>query len=175
VSGRNRPRPPPIRSIQPSSNKVWAPVQDRQWLRRLCRRDDRDGSARGRKAHSSTYDSVKAVSGLDHRQARQHRGANIRCAAPGACRRSDLGRLAGQASSARFSSAVASSARDRQVHSSTPGVPADRATALRRAFDGMVKDDEFVAEARKLRLELLPLAAKSCSRLSRSVQDLSPS
>jgi tripartite-type tricarboxylate transporter receptor subunit TctC len=56
----------------------------------------------------------------------------------------------------------------------TPGVPAERVTALRRAFDAMVRDDEFVAEARKLRIELLPLAGEELQQIVRSVQDLSP-
>jgi hypothetical protein len=38
----------------------------------------------------------------------------------------------------------------------------------------MVKDDEFVAEARKLRIELLPLAGEELQQIVRSVQDLSP-
>jgi hypothetical protein len=53
-------------------------------------------------------------------------------------------------------------------------VPADRVTALRRAFAAMVRDDEFVAEARKLRIELLPLAGEELQQIVRSVQDLSP-
>jgi hypothetical protein len=38
----------------------------------------------------------------------------------------------------------------------------------------MVKDAEFVAEARKLRIELLPLAGEELQQIARSVQDLSP-
>jgi hypothetical protein len=38
----------------------------------------------------------------------------------------------------------------------------------------MVKDDEFVAEARKLGIELLPLAGEELQQIVRSVQDLSP-
>ena len=57
---------------------------------------------------------------------------------------------------------------------STPDTPAERIRALRRAFDAMVKDDEFVAEARKLRIELLPLAGEELQQIVRSVQDLSP-
>jgi tripartite-type tricarboxylate transporter receptor subunit TctC len=38
----------------------------------------------------------------------------------------------------------------------TPGVPADRAAALRRAFDAMVRDPEFIAAAAKEKLEVRP-------------------
>jgi hypothetical protein len=38
----------------------------------------------------------------------------------------------------------------------------------------MVKDDEFVAEARKLRIELFPLTGEELQQIVRSVQDLSP-
>jgi hypothetical protein len=46
-----------------------------------------------------------------------------------------------------------------------PGVPADRITALRRAFDLTMKDPEFVAEAEKLQLEIEPLNASEIERL----------
>jgi hypothetical protein len=38
----------------------------------------------------------------------------------------------------------------------------------------MVKDDEFVAEARKLRIELLSFAGEELQQIVRSVQDLNP-
>lgn len=38
----------------------------------------------------------------------------------------------------------------------TPGVPADRVAALRRAFDAMVKDPEFIAAAAKEKLVVRP-------------------
>jgi hypothetical protein len=36
----------------------------------------------------------------------------------------------------------------------TPGVPADRVAALRKAFDETLADPEFIADANKLRLEI---------------------
>ena len=39
----------------------------------------------------------------------------------------------------------------------TPGVPADRVTALRRAFDATMLDAEFLTEADKVGLELNPI------------------
>jgi tripartite-type tricarboxylate transporter receptor subunit TctC len=56
----------------------------------------------------------------------------------------------------------------------TPEVPADRVTALRRAFDAMVRDPEFIAEAQKLRVELGPLSGQELQKIVESVQDLPP-
>jgi tripartite-type tricarboxylate transporter receptor subunit TctC len=41
-----------------------------------------------------------------------------------------------------------------------PGVPADRVQALRRAFDAMMKDPEFLADAKKFSLEIDPLTGE---------------
>src|SRR6185295_8023605 len=38
----------------------------------------------------------------------------------------------------------------------SPGVPADRVTALRRAFDATMKDPEFLAEAKRSTLTIGP-------------------
>jgi len=46
-----------------------------------------------------------------------------------------------------------------------PGMPADRATALRAAFDATMKDPEFLAEAKKLNLEVNPLAGTTITDL----------
>jgi tripartite-type tricarboxylate transporter receptor subunit TctC len=46
-----------------------------------------------------------------------------------------------------------------------PGVPADRAAALRAAFDATMKDAEFVAEAKKLNLDVNPLSGKTITDL----------
>ena len=48
-----------------------------------------------------------------------------------------------------------------------PGIPADRAKALRDAFEAMVKDPDFVGEIRRLNLELDPLPGRACSRAHR--------
>jgi tripartite-type tricarboxylate transporter receptor subunit TctC len=46
-----------------------------------------------------------------------------------------------------------------------PGVPAERVAALRAAFDATVKDAEFLAEAKKLNLDVNPLAGKTIDQL----------
>ena len=56
----------------------------------------------------------------------------------------------------------------------TPRVPADRVETLRRAFDAMVKDAAFVAEARQLRVELDPLPGEQLQRIIEQVEGLSP-
>jgi tripartite-type tricarboxylate transporter receptor subunit TctC len=44
-------------------------------------------------------------------------------------------------------------------------VPAERVTALRRAFDATMKDPAFVAEAQKLQLELSPMSGEAMQAL----------
>lgn len=46
-----------------------------------------------------------------------------------------------------------------------PGVPADRAEALRRAFDATLKDPAFLVEAEKLKLEVNPVTGEDVTRL----------
>ena len=41
----------------------------------------------------------------------------------------------------------------------TPGVPADRVAALRKAFDATIKDPEFIAAAKKENMEIRPMTA----------------
>ena len=46
-----------------------------------------------------------------------------------------------------------------------PGVPVDRALALQQAFDRMVRDPEFLAEAERSRLEITPIPGPELQRL----------
>jgi tripartite-type tricarboxylate transporter receptor subunit TctC len=46
-----------------------------------------------------------------------------------------------------------------------PGVPADRLAALRAAFDATMKDEDFIAEAAKLQMEIEPLTATQIDKL----------
>ena len=46
-----------------------------------------------------------------------------------------------------------------------PGVPDDRVQALRRAFDATMKDPEFLADAKKLSLEIDPITGEQAQEL----------
>jgi tripartite-type tricarboxylate transporter receptor subunit TctC len=46
-----------------------------------------------------------------------------------------------------------------------PGVPRDRAEALRRAFDDTMKDAEFLADASRTQLEITPVAGAEVEKL----------
>ena len=47
----------------------------------------------------------------------------------------------------------------------TPGVPADRVAALRRAFDAAVRDPELIASAKKEKLEVRPQSADKIAEI----------
>lgn len=57
---------------------------------------------------------------------------------------------------------------------STPGVPPERLTALRRAFDATMKDPEFLADAAKIKLTVGPMAGEALQKLVSTVSNLSP-
>jgi tripartite-type tricarboxylate transporter receptor subunit TctC len=54
----------------------------------------------------------------------------------------------------------------------TPGVPAERVTALRRAFDATMQDPEFKADVEKIRVSFAPLKGKDLQTLVAQVSDL---
>ena len=56
----------------------------------------------------------------------------------------------------------------------TPGVPQDRVTALRRAFDATMKDPDFLAEAQRTKLTTGPLPGEELQKLVTEVSALSP-
>ena len=56
----------------------------------------------------------------------------------------------------------------------TPGAPADRVTALRRAFDATMKDPEFLAEAQRTKLTVNPITGEELQKLVTEVSDLPP-
>src|SRR5437016_9763099 len=56
----------------------------------------------------------------------------------------------------------------------TPGVPADRLTALRRAFDATMKDPELLADAQRINVGISPLAGEDLQRLVADVSQLPP-
>ena len=56
----------------------------------------------------------------------------------------------------------------------TPGVPADRLAALRRAFDTPMKDKDFLDEVEKLKLTASPMKGEELQQLIGKVTSLSP-
>jgi L-asparaginase II len=55
-----------------------------------------------------------------------------------------------------------------------PGIPAERARALRQAFDATMADPAFVAEAKSLNLEVEPVTGADVEALIRDVYASSP-
>jgi tripartite-type tricarboxylate transporter receptor subunit TctC len=56
----------------------------------------------------------------------------------------------------------------------TPGVPADRVQALRRAFDATVKDPDYIAEMNAMRLDMTPLSGEEMQKLVEEVGNVPP-
>ena len=57
----------------------------------------------------------------------------------------------------------------------TPGVPAERVNALRRAFDATMKDAEFLAEAEKIGLEIDPIGGEDLQAAVERILSARPS
>jgi tripartite-type tricarboxylate transporter receptor subunit TctC len=57
---------------------------------------------------------------------------------------------------------------------STPDTPAERITALRRAFDATTQDPAFVAELKAQRVELAPMSGEELQKLVAEVGAVSP-
>jgi len=68
--------------------------------------------------------------------------------------------------------AVMSSVEVGKMFFSAPGVPADRAEALRRGFDDMTRDPEFIADVAKARMDLIPMRGEDLSKLVDSVANI---
>src|SRR4051812_40402479 len=54
----------------------------------------------------------------------------------------------------------------------TPAVPAARVAALRTAFEAMVRDSEFLVEARKLHIEVDPLSGAELQKIVQETQSI---
>ena len=67
---------------------------------------------------------------------------------------------------ARFLEAVMNSTAIGLALFTTPGVPADRVTALRRAFDATMKDPQFLAEAAKTQMDISPSTGEEAQKYS---------
>jgi hypothetical protein len=55
-----------------------------------------------------------------------------------------------------------------------PGIPADRVTALRRAFDATMRDPAFIAELKASRVELGPMPGEELQKLVEEVGQVPP-
>ena len=55
-----------------------------------------------------------------------------------------------------------------------PDVPADRVQALRRAFDATMKDQGFLADAKKIGLDLDPLTGEEVQKLVADLANTPP-
>ena len=56
----------------------------------------------------------------------------------------------------------------------TPGTPKDRVQMLRKAFDATMKDPEFVADAKKSRIDLEPIGGAEVQKMVADMFNLSP-
>src|SRR5215468_2900954 len=56
----------------------------------------------------------------------------------------------------------------------TPGVPAERVTALRRAFDATVKDPQFLAEADKAKMDIQPMTGEDAQVIADGISNTPP-
>jgi tripartite-type tricarboxylate transporter receptor subunit TctC len=56
----------------------------------------------------------------------------------------------------------------------TPGTPKDRVQMLRKAFDATMKDPEFVADAKKSRIDLEPIGGAEVQKMVGDMFNLSP-
>ena len=61
-----------------------------------------------------------------------------------------------------------------RVYVTTPGTPKDRVEILRKAFADTLKDAEFLAEAKKVQLEVNPLNGEEVRKIVDSMFNLSP-
>jgi tripartite-type tricarboxylate transporter receptor subunit TctC len=61
-----------------------------------------------------------------------------------------------------------------RVYVTTPGTPKDRVQILRKAFADTLKDPEFVAEAKKVQLEVNPLNGEEVGKIVDGIFKLNP-
>ncbi len=56
----------------------------------------------------------------------------------------------------------------------TPGVPPDRVEALRRAFDAMVRDPDFISEAGKAQMDMSPSTGEEAQKIAEAIVNTPP-
>src|SRR5262249_9965818 len=54
-----------------------------------------------------------------------------------------------------------------RIYAAPPGVPEERIRALRSAFMATLKDGEFLADAEKTRIDIIPAAGEEVDRIIR--------
>lgn len=123
--------------------------------------------------HSATYDSLKAL----HSDWIKDRRVNV-VVQYSLRRMPELGDVPTAIELARTDdqrailSALSSASEVGKFILTTPGVPAERVSALRRAFDAMVQDPAFVTEAQRFGVELLPKRGEDLQKDVEAVRDL---
>lgn len=61
-----------------------------------------------------------------------------------------------------------------KIFAAPPGVPADRVKALRDAFNATMKDAEFLADAKKIRIDISPATGEDVARFIAGIYKTSP-
>jgi tripartite-type tricarboxylate transporter receptor subunit TctC len=56
----------------------------------------------------------------------------------------------------------------------TPGIPAERIAALRRAFDATMKDPAFLADAAKTKMDITPMPGEKARKVAKEILGASP-
>jgi tripartite-type tricarboxylate transporter receptor subunit TctC len=82
--------------------------------------------------------------------------------------------LARNAEERQILSAIVAAAEIGSAFFTTPGVPADRLTALRRAFDATMADKDFLADVERTKYVVAPMKGEDLQQLVKQVSDLSP-
>jgi tripartite-type tricarboxylate transporter receptor subunit TctC len=61
-----------------------------------------------------------------------------------------------------------------RAYNTTPGVPADRVAALRKAFDATVKDKDLLADVERMKLDFFPMDGESLQKLVAETVNVPP-
>jgi hypothetical protein len=56
----------------------------------------------------------------------------------------------------------------------TPDTPPERVEALRRAFDATMKDPDFLAEAAKAKMDIVPMSGEESQKIADSIANTPP-
>ena len=61
-----------------------------------------------------------------------------------------------------------------KIYLTTPGVPADRLDALRKAFEETLRDPAYIEDARKVEMQVRPLTHQQVKTLADEIVNLPP-